>query len=182
MDRPVRRIQREVSEQKSHPRGSYIERLGGVIEGNVAVDVAAGFAQLNEFLHSPVARTFGAIDSVLERAGPMHDLAKQIETSVRADYEALKDVHATWLESKRTAARIALEEEKARGDLKKQISESMIMDVVRANWPDEYAVESKKLREMQALTHRVESLSESIRIHARAHEARMNALRGIDRS
>lgn len=105
--------------------------------------------------------------------------ANKLAAKARRDYELAKEEHEVWLEAKRTAARLALEQEKEEGRLKKQISDGMVLDQVRAAWPDEYAAAVEKLKDFQAAVHYVESLPEAVKIRARALDARKDIMLAV---
>lgn len=123
---------------------------------------------LDALAHQAKKLTGSQIHSEIGRNPWLHGQAVRLGAKARADYELYKEEHAVWLEAKKTAARIALEEEKAAGQLKKQISEAMIMDQVRASWPDEFMAKVKELKGFQAAVHALEKLPESFQMRSRA--------------
>lgn len=191
-DRSVRRVRRAAeapAEQPTPPpspnpepepkapRRGYVAALGGVIEGTVEIDVDAVYRKVSAYLHAEVERAASPLDAALERGAAMFDEAHALSSAARRNYELLKEEHETWLEAKRTAARMSLEEAKSRGDIKKQITIDMVLDQVRAAWPDEYASKVRELRDVQAAVHRLEALPEAVRIRVRALEARVEIVK-----
>lgn len=147
-----------------------------MITGTVDLDVDAIYQLVRRNLEPEENRTPSALARDLEHVALAFAEANKLSAKARRDYELAKEEHEIWLEAKRTAARMALEQAKEEGKIKKQISDSMVLDEVRANWPDEYAEEVRKLRDFQASVHYVESLPEAVRLKGRALDARKDIM------
>ena len=112
--------------------------------------------------------TAGAIDSAYDSVGEVLDLSVKVAVKARRDYDLFKEEFEIWLESKRTSAREALEIEKAEKGWKKQITDGMVMDQVRATWPDEYSTRANQLKSFQATAHFFEARPDVVKQRARA--------------
>lgn len=132
------------------------------------MDVDAVYAYVQEVLSPGSLATAGAMVVELNRIAHAHSESKRLAVRARRDYELAKEEHEIWLEAKRTSALQVLEAEKAEGKFKKQITERMVVDAVRAAWPDEFAEAKQRLADFQAATHHIESFAESLNIRARA--------------
>jgi hypothetical protein len=132
-----------------------------VIDGVIEINVETAHAELEEDLGSNDPVTGSHLMHALERCQSRVLLASKLKNKARRDYELFKVDHEQWLEVKKTSAMIALEEEKKEKELKKQITVDMIIDRVRATWPDEYRKRETKLRDFQSAVHTLEDLAEA---------------------
>lgn len=138
----------------------YIAGYATVIEGIVNIDVGSESIRLEDELMGgrhgklSLSQTLTALDRVQDNAFQ----AKRLGVRARRDYENFKEQHQTWLELKKSAARTALEQEKKEKALKKMITNDMIVDQVRATWPDEFIDWSVRLHDFQAAVHLLEAL------------------------
>lgn len=139
-----------------------------MIEGVVVVDVKAANEQIEAFLTPLRGATAGALDKAYDSVGEVLDLSVKIAVKARRDYDLFNEEFEIWLESKRTASREALEVEKAEKGWKKQITDGMVMDQVRATWPDEYSTRANQLKSFQATAHFFEARPDVVKQRARA--------------
>jgi hypothetical protein len=144
------------------------EQLRGVIEGVVAIDVKVVAERVRAYLERRCELTTSDVSRALERGPHYYAEASALASKGRADYERVKNAHEEWLESKRTAARMALEEEKAAAGWKKQITDSMVMDQVRVTWPDECAERFERLRNVAAAVHLLEALPKAVELRVQS--------------
>ena len=164
------------------PRGETEKRSRSylaVLTGTVDLDEEAIYRLVRRNLEPADARTPAVLATDLESIALAFAEANKLAAKARRDYELAKEEHEVWLEAKRTSARMALEQEKAEGLIKKQISDGMVMDQVRASWPDEYANAVEKLKDFQAAVHYVESHPEAVKIRARALDARKDIMLAV---
>lgn len=139
---------------------------GSVIKTVLDIDV--------EDSHRRITRAIGSIDGRIPTRGScitaldvlpeLLNLAHRLAEKARADYEDFKEQHEAWLEPRRTAVRAQLEDAKEKGAYKKSgaISDAIVMDAIRAEWPDEYLEGQRKWREYQAAVHVLESLPKTV--------------------
>lgn len=165
--RKVRRTKKpEGSAAPSNGRG-YLDRWDGVIEGIVELEPTIMNQRLRDSLNSSVKHGASIMDALDRVAGEYAEACK-LKDRARLEYELYKENFEEFLEPKRTAALMALEEMKKEGKLKKTISEQMVMDYVRASWPTEYNDRFRKLKQFQAAVHSLEELPRAFQMRARA--------------
>ena len=162
--RAVRKPKEEPARRAVRPDEveTYVDRWGKVIHGVLEIDIETAHELLEKDLVLPPGAVTGtkllaALDAVQDRL----KLADKLAAKARRDYELYKEAHQSWLEVKKAAARIALEEEKKASKLAKQITLDMITDQVRATWPDEYIDRMAKLKGFQAAVHTLEKLADA---------------------
>lgn len=151
---------------------SYYQTYEPLAESISSVDVDATFESLKERLRvgsgagSQIsgAELMTAIDRVQEDLVQAHRLANK----ARREYELYKLAHESWLEEKKAAALLALEQSKAEKKLTKQITDGMIVDAVMVTWPDEYTDRIQRLKGFQAAVHQIEALSTAYAGRARS--------------
>lgn len=173
MAKPVRAVRKpkdEPSRRAVRPDevDTYVDRWGKVIYGILEIDIEEAHKVLEEGLAFRGAVTGSKLLQALDVVQDRVKLANKLAAKARRDYELFKESHQSWLEVKKAAARIALEEEKKAGKLTKQITLDMIVDQVRATWPDEYVDAVAKLKGFQAAVHTLERLAEAWRARPRA--------------
>ena len=137
--------------------------VGGVVE----IDVEAIHTELEEALSRGGQLTGSRLMQELDEVQSRYMDASKLRRKARLDYEVYKEVHAKWLEEKKAAALIALEEAKREKGLKKQITNDMILDQVRSTWSEEYREKTKKLRQFQAAVHVLEDLQDAWKSRSR---------------
>lgn len=142
------------------------ENYAVITRGVVHIDVIEAHKILMGELRSD-PKTGGALIEALDLVQDRIALASRLKNRARREYELFKDVHKEWLEEKKTAARIALQEEKAAGKITKQITIDMVDDAVLAGWPDEYRKRKRELADFQAAVHTLEDLHEVWKSRAR---------------
>lgn len=143
--------------------GRLHESWTGVIRGVIEIDVPTLHQELKDalVLKKPysASRVIEALDHVQEHIRQ----AELLSARARRDYEVYKEAHESWLEVKKSAARLSLEEEKKQGNLKKTITNDMILDTVRSTWEQEYVERVTKLKDFQSAVHYVERLAQDWR-------------------
>lgn len=137
----------------------------GLIQGLIEIDADAAYEKIASYLRSSGRGNLSAaeIDGLLDESADIGHLSDRLASKARRDYELAKERHEVWLESKRTASRQHLEAEKQRGSLKKQISNDMVLDYIRASWPAEYQERVARLKDFQAAVHTLEALPDRCR-------------------
>lgn len=138
---------------------TYVDRWGKVIHGVLEVDVEEAHDLLEKDLAFRGAVTGSKLLAALDTVQDRLKLADKLAAKARRDYELYKESYQSWFEVKKAAARIALEEEKKAGKFSKQITQDMIVDQVRATWPDEYIDQAARLKDFQAAVHTLEHLA-----------------------
>lgn len=169
--RPVRPVKTDNEERRpAMPEeiDSYPRTWNRVINGILEMDVEKIHARLEDEIAERVPLTGSAILQALDRVQENFLLAAKLKNRSRREYELFKVEHEQWLEVKKTAARRALEDDKAEKKLTKQITQDMVIDAVRATWPDEYRLRETKVRDFQAAVHTLEDLAEAWKARARA--------------
>jgi hypothetical protein len=169
--RSVRKPKEETEEPIPTTPDRYVEGWRQVIEGVVTLDVEESHTLLERELVIPGVPSGSEILEALNRVQERLVLAKKLSSKARREYEIYKESYEGWLEMKKSAARVSLEEEKKSGALTKQITQDMILDQVRATWPDEYMSRVEKMKDFQAAVHVLEELSEAWRERARSLSA-----------
>lgn len=135
---------------------------GGVINGIINIDIQAVHDRLElEVRASTETITGSELMRRLDRCAENCALAHKLKHKARAQYELYKEAHDEWMEPKKTASLEALEKEKKEKDLKKQITEGMIEDRVRATWSNEYRERIQRLKNFQAAVHELEDLHQT---------------------
>lgn len=181
-ERPVRRTRQAaippVPRNPEAQRGGYLDNWGHVVTGIVSVDVEELYARVKAELEkrSHGRSTAAELDARLDGIANLYVDAITLAARARADYEVFKEDHAVWLEAKKTASRIALEEEKEEKGWKKQITVDMILDQVRVTWKAEYQKRVEALKNFQAAVHQIEGLADAVKLRARALDAQKDLL------
>lgn len=175
-ERRVRKVRKPDPTPTPARPATYLEALSPIIQGIVDMD-AEGVWRLISSAIRPGGNITGSrlIKELDQVAGLFHE-AVRLGARARREYEIYKEEHATWLELKKSAARIALEREKKEKGWKKQITQDMVLDQVRSSWPDEYAEKVRQLRNFQAAVHELEALPDAVKMRARAIEAQRDML------
>ena len=163
--RKVRRTEAQ-TEMPTNGQG-YLENWSGVISGIVNLDAQAIHSKLQLSLRKPT-KTGTSLMAALDRIAGEYQDACQLKDRARMEYDLYKEDYETFLEPKRTVGLAALEEAKKKGELKKTISDAMVMDYVRAAWPAEYNARQKKLASFRAAVHTIEELPRAFQMRARA--------------
>lgn len=145
-----------------------------VTVGVLDLDVEQAHGELSRRLLIGETPTGVVLLDQLDRAHDRIRLARTLAARARRDYEVYKEQHEAWMELKKSAARVALEEEKKEKELKKQITNDMIVDQVRATWPEEYLERFTRLKDFQASVHVLEELAETWKDRPRALQAMAN--------
>ncbi len=168
VDKQERRVRR-VKNSQSETNGSagYLEKWGGIVSGIVEMDVGAVHARLRAELTRSV-KIGSALMDAFDRVATCYADACELKDRARYEYELYKEDFETWQEPKRTVALQEMEKAKKAGELKKTISDSMVMDWIRAAWPDEYRVRREKVLQFQAAVHTIEKLPDAFRMRAKA--------------
>lgn len=163
-ERPIRTTRTERAPAKRELTGDEIDRLdegwSSVINSVITVDVEGAHSDLERrlALGNPQSGTelVDAINTVERSAF----LASKLKNRARREYEMYKVAHEAWLEPKKAVALEQLEQEKKEKELKKQITEGMVLDKVRGSWPAEVRDRERRLRDFQAAVHTLEDLAE----------------------
>ncbi len=131
-----------------------------IINGVMEIDQEASHRRVVAFLKASDkgALSLSEIEALLDQAAEVAHLADKIAAKARRDYELDKERHAVWMDGRKSSARTELEAAKAEGNLKKQISIDMILDLVRASWPEEHTAQVKRLKDFQGAVHTLEKL------------------------
>jgi hypothetical protein len=156
--RKVRRVKRE--SVSVDDMNDALREWGAVIRVVVDMDPREIHSELEAELGRP-ANTGMVLIGLLDEAPTRYYEACRLANRARRDYELFKVRHAEWMDKKKNAARLALEEEKKAGKLSKQITKDMIEDAVRQTWPGEYREHQEDYRGFQAAVHQMESLAEA---------------------
>ncbi len=155
MPKPVRAVRRTETKEGKGRRPGWKDLIEGILE----IDPVECQARVEKFLASKAGQLSASeIEKLLDDSAEVGALADKLSARVRRDYELAKEEHAVWLEARKSAARTTLEEEKASGNLKKAISQDMVLDAVRASWPEDYGQRNKRLKDFQAAVHVLEML------------------------
>lgn len=174
-DRPVRQVRNAKPERVGWADGPVetprpeVTNYEPILRGVLEIDVTEVYRTLTDELKIGTSRMSGS--ALIEALDSVHDrilLAARLKNRARREYEIHKSIHEEWLEEKRAAAVKVLSEQKEAGTIRKQISEAMVTDFVRAHWPDDYRRRVQDLADMQAATHTVEDLYDTWRSRARA--------------
>lgn len=110
----------------------------------------------------------GELMEAIDRVQSDYVQASRLANKARREYELYKVAHESWLEEKKAAALVGLEDLKAQKKLTKQITESMLNEAVMSTWPDDYAGRLDKLKSFQAAVHQIEALSTAYGARARS--------------
>lgn len=143
---------------------------GAVVQGTVEIDVENTYAQLDHSWRQR-PKTLPEIVEAMEDCANNLMLAIKLKHKARFDYEMDKHDYEAWLEEKKTEALLELENEKANGVFKKQITESMITGRVSTNHPQEFRDKKLELQRFRATVHSLEEWT-------KAFEARQRSLLG----
>lgn len=174
-DRPVRPVRNTKQTRVEWAKGPVetpvpdVSNFEPILRGVMEIDVSEAYRTLTEDLKIGVSRMSGS--ALIEALDSVHDrilLAARLKNRARREYEIHKSIHEEWLEEKRATAVKILSEQKEAGAIRKQISEAMVTDFVRAHWPDDYRRRIEDLTNMQAATHTLEDLYDTWRSRARA--------------
>lgn len=167
--RTVKKTRAPAKKQLSDYGGRRLKEWGGVISGITELDVQAAHQRIKDVLRSMNGKHTGSsLMRLLDDVAEVYAESVRLGAKGRAEYEIYKEDYATWLEAKKSGARIALEEEKKEKGWKKQITQDMVLDQVRVTWPDEYEAKTRQLKEFQAAVHELEALPSAVQLRANA--------------
>lgn len=148
-----------------------------IIEGVMSIDIDEAHAEVMAALGPSEPKTGAELQIELDRLPVTWQLASDLAARARADYEKEKERIAQEIEPMKDAATTSLNEEKAAGTLKKQITEAMVVDRVRAVFGDKYLALVQEQRELGAAVHVLEGHPQAIMLRLRSLE-KMSEIRG----
>jgi len=175
--RPVRRSKRKETELQDAE--SFVDNWASVIDGIVELDPNEVHSRLERELKIKGLMSGSHLLSALASVNSNYVEACRLKNRARREYELYKVEWDTWLEEKKTAARQALEEEKAQKKFKKQIDIAMVNDQVRVTWPQDYRSRYSRCKDFQAAVHTLEDLAEAWKSQSRTLAAMKDLVLGM---
>lgn len=158
---------------------SYLEKWGGVIRGIVDMDIGPAHAELERALRAPT-QTGSALIAAFDRVGADYAEACKLRERARLDYETYKIDFDEWMEAKKAASRMALEELKKEKKLSKAPTEAQVKDNVIATWPDEYRRRVRDLKAFEAAVETLRKMPDAFQVRARALAGQKDLLLKLD--